>query len=404
MGYSGYQFIKLPTFGWYAYNENKSFIGNIFNLVKAEEHSNLYDFVVKNKPGYLDFKIAYSEVSAQRLRNNLTQIQIWTACYVASKLEVDKHLVRYNGRRVLLKDVLNEHGMSNLLQNNVGLISSHICNTFSMLPWPKDCVGKLLIPSFCTPQHICSLDLVHWTQLDKIQNIFTNDEKGWYGQVNHRIVKDLKELSTTPGNTWDYKCDYWTDKVVPISEHLETSEYIKIWTEAKNTHFSNSPLEYIVKARRTDELKNHVSSLSYQQIAEMEKITGESLKECWKKSRENEILLGTQTFIKRDNCYYIRNKRGVYIQVSNFTIDIEAIYKRGNKFFRKGHIYYRDAIMPFEMEQKFFNSHHMFKKGINHKFLETGLGVPIISPQFENTILQIVDSFNENIKISSEEP
>ncbi len=398
MGYSGYLFKKIPTFGWYAFNSDKSFVGNVFDVVPPEEHAIIYKIVTKNKPGYLDFNVPYSEVTEQRLIHNLRQTQLWTACYAMAKREVDSYRVRSNGKRASLKETLAECGMSEIITNGVGVISQTVFSSFDMLGLPKDSVGKLLIPTFSSPRHIASLELVPWNTLDQKQLVYMNDEKGWYGQLGHKIVKDLKELATVKGNTWDSKCDYWNDQVIELSDNLTVPEYIKIWTEARNTHFTKSPLEHIKESEQFVELRNHVANLSYKQIEEIERVTGQPLASCWKQAREQQTQVGNLTFIKRDNCYYVR-KKGQLQQVSNFCIDIDDIVKQNGKFVRRGQIYFRDKIVPFEIDDRAFHSHSRFTRAITEKFIEYGVGIAIITPQLEYLICQIVASFNENAKI-----
>lgn len=393
-----YQFVKLPTFGWFCFNQDKSFVGNMFDIVPPDERGNLYRYIIKERPGWLDFHTTYSEATDQRLRTNLITYGMYQACYAMSKIEVERYEVKANGHKILLKDLMAENGLPYLFNGGVGVVTPLLRDRWAMLPWPKNAIGKLMVPSFCTPRHICSLDLVNWQTFERSATLYVNDERGWIGKLGTQIVRDLKEVGTSGGNTWDYKCDFWNDKIINISDLLPLTDYIKIWMEAKETLFSKSPLDCIVESGNVHELQNHISSLSYKQVEELEKATGQELSGYWKRAREHTIQLGSLTYVKRDNCYYVQ-KRGSLLQVSNFTLDIDEIVKIGTDFVRKGHIYFRDQITPVEIHSNMFDSHYKFKQGINKKFLECGIGVPIISPQFEHMILQIINSFNENAKV-----
>ena len=75
LGYSDYQFKKIPTFGWFAYNKDKTFIGNIFDLVSQKDKEYLYALISKDKPEYLDFDLAYSDMLEAKIKYNLLEIQ-----------------------------------------------------------------------------------------------------------------------------------------------------------------------------------------------------------------------------------------------------------------------------------------------------------------------------------------
>lgn len=405
MGYTDYQFKKLPTFGWFAYNKDKSFVGNIFDLVSQKDKEYLYSLISKNKPEYLDFDLAYSDMTESKLKYNLLEIQLWTAAYAYSKKEMDHYKISYKGKRYLLKDVMIENGFGGIAVNNVGVITNAVIEKFKMLPWPKGHItGRLLVPTFCTPNHICSLEYCSWDEPVNMLPLFMNDEKGWYGNINHKyVVADIKELWTTPGFTWDYKADFWTpDSVVTLSEHLNVNGTIKIWTTAENTAFDRSPLEHIVDSNNLEELKHHIGQLSLKQIQEAEKITGEKLISYWQKARESQVQIGSRTFTRRDNRYWVY-KKGRLEEVTNFAIEVHKIYKNGDKFYRRGNILYADQIVPFEMDEKFFTTNHLFHRGIKEKFLSAGIGVPIVHPDFFGKALLLIDSFNAGVEVEISE-
>lgn len=404
LGYSDYQYIKVPTFGWYAYNKDKSFIGDIFDIVQPKDREYLYALIAKKKPEYLDFDLSYSDIIESKIKYNMLEIQLWTAAYVLAKREMQTYRINYGGRRQFLKDVLMNLGMGALIENNVGVITKEVMDKFSMLPWPKkDIRGCLLIPTFCTPKHICSLEYAPWNKLTSLSTLFINGEKGWYGNIKHnKIVSNIKELATTPGITWDYKADYWFDSIVTLSDFLTVDDCIKVWTETNNTAFNKSPLKLVIEAGKLDELKNQISRLTLSQVQEAEKETGEQLIGYWKKSKEQQVQVGDQTFVRRGSCYYVYKKNSLQ-QVTNFAIEIINIVKRKNKFYRKGIIYFGESVTPFEIEERYFSTNHLFQKGIKDKFLTAGLGIPVVHPAFVRNALILVDSFNSDAKIITEE-
>lgn len=405
MGYADYQYVKLPTFGWYAYNNDKSFIGNIFDLVNVKDREYLYALISKEKPEYLDFDLAYSTMTETCIKYNLLECQLWSAAYAYSRKELETYKITFKGKRTLLKDVLKENGFAAMLDNKVGVITASLIEKFNMLPWPKhDVRGRILVPSFSTPQHICSLEYCVWDEPTALLPLWLNGEKGWYGNLeSRRIVSGLKELWSTPGCTWDYKLDYWSSQqIVAFSDGITVNDAIRIWTESKNTVFDKSPLDFIIDNGKIDELKLHIGNLSYQQLKEVEEKTGEALTSCWKKARQQQIQIGSRSFTRRDNCYWVY-KKGKLEQVTNFAIEIESIIKTGKSFIRKGIIYFGDKAVPFEMDEKFFTTNYMFHRGIKDKFLSAGLGVPIVHPSFFNKALLVIDSFNQGAEIDTQQ-
>lgn len=405
LGYTDYQFVKMPTFGWFAYNKDKSFVGTIFDIVSQRDKEYLYGLISKDKPEYLDFDLAYSSMVETTLKYNLYENQLWTAVYAFAKKELETYKITYKGKRVLLREVLLENGFSGLLNNNVGVITTALLEKFNMLPWPKREVrGKILIPSFCTPMHLASLEYCSWDSPMDLQPLWLNDEKGWYGNIHKKcVVAGLRELWAVGGYTWDYKADYWApDSVVTLSDSLTVSDAIRIWTETNNTAFNKSPLQHIIDSGKTEELKHYLGNLSHQQLQQVENLTGQSLVGFWKKAREQQLQIGTRMFTRRDNCYWVF-KKGKLEQVTNFVIEIEKIVKNGSKFYRQGNIFFGDSCVPFTMDERYFTTNYMFHRGIKDKFLTAGLGVPIVHPDFFNKALLIIDSFNQGVEIDTEE-
>lgn len=404
LGYKDYQFVRIPTFGWYAYNTDKTFIGNIFDLVNDQDREHLYAVIAKDKPEYLDFDLAYSGLADSRLKYDLMEMKLWTAAYSMCQKAIETYKVSYQGKKTYMREILSSNGLNGAISNKIGVITGHVLETFKMLPWPKKEIrGKLIIPSFSTPYHIASLEYCSWDQPTELLPLYVNDEKGWYGNIRaNKIVSDIKELFTTPGNTWDYKADYWYDGTVNLSEFLDIPTCIKVWTDAQKTVFSCSPLDQIIATGNTGELKNYVGQLSYNQLEELEEKTGEKLKEHWRKARELQVKLGNQIFAKRENRYFVY-KKGKLLEITNFAIDIDKIIKMKNgKFMRKGLLHFGNKSVPFELGEEYFTTNYKFQRGIKEKFLSAGLGVPIIHPEFFGKSLLLVDSFNSGAAIEME--
>lgn len=403
LGYTDYEYLRLPTFGWFAYTKDKSFIGNAFDVVSPKERESLYAAICLRNPELLDFETSYSEVIDAKIKASLFETQLWSSAYAYAKKEFETHRVVYAGKRVLLKELLKENGYNGVMLNEFGVITASVIEKYRILRWPKSAKGHLMIPSYCTPKHICSLEHCPWDQPGQLHSLWLNSERGWYGDISsNNIVSSLKELWVTGGFTWDPKADFWaTGYQVSLAPTLSVPDLLKLWSTTKNTVFELNPLLKITEQGNADELKNYIADLSFDQIQEIEGLTKLKLSDAWRKSREQQVQIGNKMFIKRDNCYWVF-KKGKLEQITNFAIEVEKIVKRGNEFFRKGNLLFGKQVVPFEMSEKFFTTNHLFHRGIKEKFLSAGLGIPIVHTDFFYKALMLVDSFNSATPVELE--
>jgi hypothetical protein len=144
--------------------------------------------------------------------------------------------------------------------------------------------------------------------------------------------------------------------------------------------------------------------LSFEQLQKIEEITKEPLLKHWKLARESQVQIGDRVYIKRDNKYFVYNKKGQLAEIANFTIEIDKIIrKKSGKFYRKGTLNFGEKTVAFELDESYFTTNFKFQKAIKDKFLRSGLGIPIIHPDFFNKALLIIDSFNSGVQVEAEE-
>jgi hypothetical protein len=226
-----------------------------------------------------------------------------------------------------------------------------------------------------------------------------NGEYGWYGRQGMEIVRDIGELKGKQGNTWNYKCDYWNSSPVAISDMVGTEQLIKIWSEANHSKFKTNLPELMLGKQGSDDLKNHVTTLNYSQVQELEKNSGQDLMSYWMKSREQQFSVHGKTYIKRDKAYFIVRKDEEE-QLTNFTLDIKEIRKKKDEeFVWCGMVYFEEHAVPFEMEDKYFVSCFLFTKGIRRMFLNLGLGIPFINERYVRQLLTMIQLTCHNVKI-----
>jgi len=212
-------------------------------------------------------------------------------------------------------------------------------------------------------------------------------------------VRDFNELKVKTGNTWNYKNDHWNTSPVRLSDMLSTEQLIKIWSEAKHSKFNENILETLIGKQGNDDLRNHVASLNYNQMLELEKRSGQDLADFWMKSREQQFTVQGKTYLKRDKAYYLV-KKNEEEQLTNFTLDIQQIRKKkDDEFIWCGMVYYEEHAVPFEMEDKYFMSCHLFTKGIRKMFLSMGLGIPFINEKYVRQLITMIQLTCHNVKI-----
>ena len=398
---SEYDFVRVPLFGWYARSKTSDFVGNIFDFFPISDWKKLYGTICRDFNDCFDFHLPYSEYAEKNLFRDQTKIMQFQSLWLLSVQEAQTSRARYYDKVVQFKDMLDEMGMPELVNNKVGYLTEKVMKAFPKLELDAKYKYKkaVTIPSFCSPKHICSLELSRVSDINQRDTVFINSEYGWYGKQGVEIVRDLNELKIKPGNTWNYKNDCWNSSPVKISEMVGTEQLIKIWSEASESKFTEDLMGLIIGKQGSDELKNHVAMLNYNQVKDLEKHSGQSLLDHWMKRREEQFTVQGRTYVKRDKAYFII-KRDEEEQLTNFTLDIKEIRKKNNgEFDWCGMVYFEEHAVPFEMEDRYFASTYLFTKGLRKMFLELGLGIPFINERYAPQLLTMIQLTCHGIKI-----
>lgn len=398
---SDYEFVRIPLFGWYAKSKTQDFVGNIFDFFPIEDWRRLYGIICRDFNDCFDFSLPYSEYAEKNLFKDQTKIMQYQSVWLLSVQEAQTARARMHDKIVYFKDILDEAGMSELINNKFGYLTEKVLKAFPRLELDSKYRYKktVMIPSFCSPKHICSLELARLSDLGQRETVFLNGEYGWYGRQGVEIVRDFNELKVKTGNTWNYKNDHWNTSPVRLSDMLSTEQLIKIWSEAKHSKFNENILETLIGKQGNDDLRNHVASLNYNQMLELEKRSGQTLADFWMKSREQQFTVQGKTYLKRDKAYYLV-KKNEEEQLTNFTLDIQQIRKKkDDEFIWCGMVYYEEHAVPFEMEDKYFMSCHLFTKGIRKMFLSMGLGIPFINEKYVRQLITMIQLTCHNVKI-----
>jgi hypothetical protein len=398
---SEYEFVRVPLFGWYAKSKLSDFVGNIFDFFPITDWPRLYGTICRDFSDCFDFNLPYSEYAEKQLFKNQTRIMQFQSMWLMSLQEAQSVRVRHYDKVVYFRDILDELGMTEIINNKIGYLTEKVMKSFPRLNLESKYKYKktLVIPSFCSPKHICSLEVARLGDINQRENLFINGEHGWYGKSGVQIVRDLNELKVKQGNTWNYKNDYWNKTPIAISDFVGTEQLIKIWSEANQTVFSENLLDVIMGKQGNDDLRNHVAMLNHTQVIELEKNSGQSLLPYWMKSREQQFNVQGKTYVKRDKAYFLI-KKNEEEQLTNFTLDIKEIRKQGeDEFIWCGMIYFNEHAVPFEMEDKYFSSCFLFTKGLRKMFLSLGLGIPFINEKYVRQLITMIQLTCHDVKI-----
>jgi hypothetical protein len=400
---SEYDFIRVPLFGWYARAKNSDFVGNIFDFFPIQDWKKVYGIICRDFSDCFDFALPYSEYAEKTLYKDQTKIMQFQSAWILSVQEAQNSRVRYYDKILYFKDLLNEMGMPALIDNRFGYLSEKVIKAFPNLDLENKFKYKknVVIPTFCSPKHICSLEISRLSEINERELVFLNGEFGWYGMHGVEIVRDLNELKIKPGNTWNYKNDYWNKETIVLSDMLSTEQLIKIWSQTKQSTYSADIKNLMIGKQGHDSLKNHVAMLDYSQVIELEKNSQQPLMEYWMKSREQQFTVQGRTYIKRDKAYYLLKKTEEE-QLTNFTLDVNEIKKKADDLFIWcGMIYFEEHAVPFELEDKYFTSCFLFTKGIRKMFLNLGIGIPFINEKYVRQLMTMIQLTAHNVKINN---
>jgi hypothetical protein len=401
LGVTGYNFVKTPTFGWWAYTADKQQAIHVFDLFSLDEAAKLYRTITLDKPDYMDFKLRFSDMSENKLAGDITRIAGWTSLWKIAREQAQHGNMTYNREQLRVTKVANDLGYAELIETGqVGLINDRVLDRFKWLKIPEEARNKILIPSFCAPNHICSLSYAPIGNLDNTHVLWKEREHGWTGKLGNRLEVDFKAVATTGGFTWDSKADFWLDNVITdVSPQLPPEKILRIWCEAKNAQFLQSPLEQLKTYHKVADVKHHIKDLTYNQVKELETVFNGELISTWKNLREQQITIGKLTFVKKHNQYFMV-RQGVTSQFSNFTMEISHIEKDGNDFYRVGHIFCRDTIIPFKLKAESFISHKAFMKALSTVMFEAGVGIPIVATNHQGYLIDVINVFNEDAAVT----
>ncbi|NBQ67402.1 MAG: hypothetical protein EBU46_00680 [Nitrosomonadaceae bacterium] len=400
-------FKKVPKFGWVAYSKDYSTVSTLFDFFR-DAPAAIYRHITKNHSEFQENKMEYSEKVEQKLQYSFYYEKAIEEFYRQSREEaVDGRLKWKKGESVKVTKLIEDLGLHPFITNGLlGVCTEKMvensANRYYSAPMPL--VGKLIIPTFYAPTKVATLESrsLFEPSNETLQLVNTRYpvEKGWYGELNKRVVSTLNELYIQPGNTWDRKADLWTEEVLQLSPQLNVGQCLEIWRDSRYSKFVVSPLQWIRDKHGLEKVKEHLHGLTHAQIKELEKETGESLVNYWEAQNQAVVEVSGVKFLQRNDHYYIiRQDRE--IEYTNFTIQLTKIVKKAGQFFLHGFIQCNNKEIPFITKRGVFSTYNSVMKELMELFLETGLGIPTVSPNFKHYIGNVIFAFNPEIPFES---
>jgi len=395
-------FIKMPRFGWFAVSATDGQIRTLIDFLPLDDIVPFCTDLILEKPQYHEGKIFYNEIAVARLCNDIRIQLTLRRMHQDLMTEFNEGEVRTDGKTGSLAKMFKENGMEAFAATGVGYMSDSIFNTYyTPLTLPRHVRGKLILPTWCSPSHFCSLESAKVSAPLQRHTFFINGEKGWYGKPEKMIYGNLSNLLTHHGCTWDRKLDYWVNKPIGLHDKLQVNQCLQIWTQAQNIRFKQHPLDIIEGAKEQGKLKNNLGGLNYVQLSELEKRFGMKLEGSWQAQKQAYVTIGHIKFVAKDMRYYVEGHDGQLQEFTNFSMEINCIKrnKTNQQFYRTGVIYHEGKQEPFELLNEHFLTVSAFVRAINNFFLSRGIGIPIISSSYRGYLLEVINRLNAGCMI-----
>ena len=387
---SSFTFKNIPIFGWFAYDGKKA--KNLFDTVDFEECMGLYKWVTEN-PSVLDCKLDYHQATEVKIWESFISWNRWQTVYLITQRAL------YTEDRGKYKREFEAEGYAEGLSNHIGLMTpaayAEITAKFKNLDLPASTKNKFIIPSWATPNMICSLEAVSPQNFNSRHLLYKGKAYGWYGNIHGKLVNSIVDLTSFHGFTWDDKCVYWKPAIEP-SEHLDVTNLMKLWITGTPT--TVCPLDTIINNGYQHEIPNYLTLFKGEHIKQIFDKTGVDLKAAWSNLKLAQTTIGNKTFIRDADSYKLHTNYG-FIDVANFAIELEHIKKGKRSNTYHGVIFFKEENYPFSLDSSYMRSPHKFSVGIRKVFEDYSIGIPIINPAHEGKLLTIVNSFNQDVTI-----
>lgn len=407
----GYQFTKLPRFGWFGFNSTRSEILSFSDLLirqskgDMDEAGKLLKHIILARKDLHEIPIPYSETLLNKALRSLHEHRFWQLVHKASMVDLSEGgLIRVDKKLVPAEKWMNDNGFTSLIDDGAGTISEKLVSQIGAASKITLEHPTLLMPSWFTPKHIASLELLDPATCTLGEHMYTLGEKGWYGTLDGSVLPSIEYLKELRGCTWDKKADYWTTEPLDVHPHVPVNQLLQIWQEAKATKFITSPLDRIDLTKDAEFLKGSLPKLKYPQIKELEDKLKTPLVADWKKLSYNEVTIRGIRYYQQNNQYFMEMMNGRVDDLADFTITIERIVQTTAETYSFiGVLAHDNDYIPFEWRYEAFQTPGALMLNVRKLFFENRLGIPIVNMQYQRALVEVIQSLNRHVLVEKED-
>ena len=409
----GMTFKKIPKFGWFAWDAARDRASTIFDFLPGSTAvSDAYRLATIEHPAWQDSRMWFSANSLAKLQNHHLKWQTIHELHRRAVVELNSNaMYRPPGstERIRFNRWAESVGFLAFAQRaQVGLVSERVVASI-VETLPRDMhrnvaelKGQLVVPSFVAPGRICTLNTLNPTSMH-VKEVYRMVEPGWFGQLNVRVHQHLPDLLEQAGCTWDSKVPYWTTQAVALSDRLTPATGIEIWSSTEPLLCTSSPIELVKRATEAERTALFTGKLSLAQVIELEQQTGEKLQQLWRTNRDSIVeVCGTEFGVDGDRYCIVKHRQ--LIEYTNFTMRLTKIVKEGDRYQQHGFLYHKGQELAFTMERRHFETFNRLLRALSRLFLDSGLGVPMVAPNYKHYLTNVIHAFNPDITIENAQP
>lgn len=410
---------KLPYVGWHALSRDESLTFNCidlfrYNVPEAPKNNEVafmqacYRYYTNEHPSLFEVPVRYSETVENKICRDWYRKVVTEKFYRACRAEALEGSMNYHAKPWKFTKLLDESGMSPFINSGVGLLTSRIVHAreFEILCLNKYVANDvLLMPTFYAPNNrLASLELFSFGDISKRSMMYCNSEAGWYGRLGGNIVGNVKDLLTMDGCTWNKKIIPWVDDTMLKLHHsLQPNQCIEIWSNLDNLATDRDPISLIDKTNLVERVKDSLGTLTVRQVKQLEKITGQELRQCWLSMKTSEANISGYKFVSNNGrYYYIRG--GQSVEYTNFIVELHNIKKEDGDFYQYGQVIMNGDSSPFKIKQRYLQQQHSLIRALTTVTLEAGLGIPTVVPNLKHYIPNVIEAFNPVNTIEKPKP
>jgi len=400
------EFVKVPVFGWFAKNKQTGVVTSLVSYFDVSHYRKLYGIIHRDFSDCIDFKMTYAEHAEKELYSDILKQRTMAHVLKMAQDDIPAARARMGEQITTIPAYLAAKGKGQLVSNGLGFVSTRVFDAIpaSLTTHLHKYKGakSVLLPSYCAPGVICSLQIMRVDNMQVKDDLYLNDEYGWLGQWDKPVVSSSACLEQLEGCTWDYKLPYWyRDSSIELSMGLTGTQLLQIWSEQRDVRFSTDIVDLILRKIGTEDLITHFDRLSLPQIQTLEARTGEKLAQKWRASKDQQYSINGQVYLRRDNCYHVKTSTGLE-QLTNFVIEIHKIKKVEDDYVWVGTLFTGGQSIAFEMGDRVFSSGYLFSQGIRRMFLDNGVGIPFINEPRARQLLMLIQLSSQGVTIQKE--